>query len=314
MIRDVIGLSDTDSTCGSYDEWVEWYYNEPRYDNPAVALATAVSLFNIQLMDHNIKVFARNMNIPKDLVELLKMKNEYYWLHFTPANVSKHYFADVISCEGNIYTEGIPELKGVHFIASSIDRDVVKVRDMIMQAVTLSIRNNEQLDVYPLILATADVERKIINDIKSGNINIFKSEQIQGHTAYKLDKNRSPYSYHTRWIEIFGEKYGIPEEPPYMVIKVPTILDKKENINNWKAMFPNLADKITEYLSTSGKDTLSTFKIPMVIALDKGCPNELIEVIDKYRIIQDNCEVLYKTLETLGVYKKPNLIFSEMGY
>ena len=57
MLRDSIVLSDTDSTCGSYDKWVNWYYGEDVFHAESIGIAGAIMTINNQIMDHFIKVF-----------------------------------------------------------------------------------------------------------------------------------------------------------------------------------------------------------------------------------------------------------------
>ena len=42
MFRDCIVLSDTDSTCGSYDKWVEWYFGYPELSDKNIPISGAI--------------------------------------------------------------------------------------------------------------------------------------------------------------------------------------------------------------------------------------------------------------------------------
>lgn len=314
MIRESIVLSDTDSTCGSYDEWVEWYFGNTKYSAEAVALSATVMTINTQAIDHNIKVFAKNMNIESSLVEMLKMKNEFFWSSFTVANVSKHYYADTRIQEGNVFPESELELKGVHLISSAGNQMVTKEAHDMMMEINDVVNNGGELDPKYYINKVIAVEKKLINMVVSGDTTIFKTEKIKSPSSYKLDDNsKTPYFYHLLWNAVFKEKYGDPGEPEYMVLKVPTKLAKP---NDLKKYLNNLEDhkfkhNLIKVLSENNKTTLGIIRVPMAIAKGKGIPKELLEIVDIKRMIMDSLNVMYIALETIGIFNKKGMLISE---
>jgi len=124
MLRDCIVLSDTDSTVASYDQWSDWYFGKPTFGPEATQVTAVVMTITTQVMDHYIKMFASNMNVAKSNMNTLVMKNEFYWSSFSAANVSKHYYAQIIIQEGNVLPEPTLELKGVHLIASKSSKSI----------------------------------------------------------------------------------------------------------------------------------------------------------------------------------------------
>jgi len=317
MYRDVIVLSDTDSTCGSYDVWTEWYFGCNKFTPEAVALSAAVMTINTQVIDHNIRVFAKNMNIETELVSLLKMKNEYFWSVFITANVSKHYYANTWIQEGNVYDKAKLELKGVHFIASAGNQEIVSdIHDNIKKILT-TIENDETIDPIELIKQTSDLERSILKELESGSINFFKLDKIKEKSAYKLDDcTKTPYFHHLLWSEVFKDKYGTAGDPTYVTVKIPTVLKSRRALNDYLENIedPVIREKMTATVKKYGKVALGTLRVPLVIASGRGIPVEMIKAIDKHRMILDNLNILYIKLESLGIYRKPGLLFSEMGY
>ena len=315
-LRDAIVLSDTDSTCGAYDKWVEWYYGNIKFSNEAIALAGAVMTINTELMDHNIKLFAKNMNIADNLTDLLKMKNEFFWSVFISANVSKHYYANVIIQEGNVYGEPDLELKGVHFIASAVSRDVSKKAHNMLKEILHKLENNQTIDIADYVDRVIREEQNIIDTIRSGDINIYKKEKIKDKDSYKeKNPNKSPYFYHLLWKDLFADDYGYPGEPQYMVLKIPTIFKtpkimKDYIANNQDLMF---AKKLETIMHKYNKDKIGIFKVPIVIAGGRGIPKEVIDLIDIKKIVEDSLSSMYITLETIGIYRKDGMLFTEMN-
>jgi len=315
--RDVIVLSDTDSTCGSYDTWTNWYFGNTRFTPEAVALSAVVMTINTQVIDHNIKVFSKNMNIQDSLVDLLKMKNEYFWSAFITANVSKHYYANTWIQEGNVFAKPKLELKGVHLIASSANQDIVAKAHTDMKKLLTTIEEGGKLNPREVLTKVADMERSILVAIDTGDTNIFKLDKIKDAAAYKLeDKSKTPYFHHELWTKVFAEKYGDPGDPTYMTVKVPTVLKSARTLNLYIETIEDdvIREKLRGILASNKKTALGTYRVPLSIAGGKGIPKEIIQAVDRHRVVLDNLNVYYLQLETVGLYKKKSMLFSEMGY
>lgn len=309
MLRDAIVLSDTDSTCGSYDKWLEWYYGEPTFNAEAVGIANAIMTINTQVMDHHIKILAANMNIDKSMYETLKMKNEFYWSVFIATNVSKHYYAYTEIQEGNTFKESELELKGVHLIASSIKIEIKKLIHQIMKDLLNAIKNKETISLKNYIEKTIEIELGILNGIKSGNISYFKRIPIKGAKSYKQGPEQSPYQFHLLWEKIFADKYGSLGEPPYTFVKVPLIMDNKAKLNDFVESLTDtdIKLKFKEYFERKNLGTYTTIRIPMDIVTRKGLPEEIVKYVNTSNIIEDSLYALYMVLETLGFYRKPGM-------
>lgn len=314
--REVIVLSDTDSTCGSYDHWVEWYFGEDKFTPEAIALSASVMTINTQIMDHYLKILSKNMNIENKNIELLKMKNEYFWTVFTAANVSKHYYADTLIKEGNVYKSPELELKGVHFIASSASQDLVARTLNMIKDINATASSGEKLSLTKYVNEVADMERVLIKAIKDGGVGIFKREKIKQASSYKLGPDKSPYLYHLLWEEVFSEKYGISGDPEYMAIKIPTNINSKKDMADYinNIQDKDIANKLSNFMTKYGKEAIKTFRAPSAVIGNSGIPDELLSAVDIKRIIFDNLNMAYLTLETIGFYRKGDMILTEMGY
>lgn len=317
MLRDAIVLSDTDSTCGAYDTWVHWYYGNVKFSEEAVGLAATVMTINTQVMDHAIKIFARNMNISASAGDMLKMKNEYFWTVFVATNVSKHYFADTLIKEGNVYGVTKLELKGVHLIASAIDQDIVSRSQALIKEFNRAVSNNEPVDIRDYIDAVADIEIELLGRIKNGDVDIYKRDKIKEPGAYKIrDVTKNAYLHHILWMDVFASKYGDPGNPTYGVVKVPTMLDSKTKLNNYINNIddPDIKSKFKAFIAKYKKEAFGTFRPPVAIVAQEGIPKEIIAAIDIERIVLDSCNQMYMFLESIGFYRVPSMLIHEMGY
>lgn len=306
MLRDVIVLSDTDSTCGSYDQWVIWYFGEPKFTQEAISIAAVVMTYNGILIDHGLKLLARNMNVSEDRVNLLQMKNEYYWSIFVSTNVNKHYFANTLIQEGNVFKEPDLELKGVHLIGSATEQSIIKRVHSMIKDINTTVTSGEQLSIKKYVDIVKDLERDILNKINNGDITVYKNDKIKDAAAYTLSKDESPYSHHIMWESVFADKYGHTDKPTYMVLNIPTILTTKKSmidyINNVKD--EDIKNKWLYFIEKHNKKSLGTFRPPLTVVTEKGLPIEFIDAIDKKKVILNSLYSAYMVLETLGIYKK----------
>lgn len=316
MIRDSIVLSDTDSTCGSYDQWVDWILGDTYDSEKAACISAVVMTINTQAMDHNIKILAKNMNIQNELVDLLKMKNEFYWDVFTATNVNKHYYANVLVQEGNVFKEPDLEIKGVQLLASFANQDYInEIKKMIID-INQTVSKGEKIDLVKYIKKVADMEREILDKIKQGDTSIFRRDKIKSSDSYKSDLHLSPYAYHMLWEEVFSEKYGSAGIPTYMVVKIPLTTDSKkkmeEFINNIEDT--DIKEKLSNFCKKYNKPYIGTLKPSISILNSKGIPSEIVNIIDTDRIIKDNLNPAYMVLETLGFYLKDGKLLYQLGY
>ena len=315
--RRAIVLSDTDSTCGAYDDWVKWYYGVSDFtdDGKYIAVASSVMLIVTQVIDHYIKLLEGNMNVDINNMELLKMKNEFYWYSFTPMNQSKHYIADVAVKEGNVYEKSKKEVKGVHLLASQVAARYREVTESIITEIRAIGRTDKEIDLFYFVKKVADVERDIIQKIREGSLEIFSLNLIKPAKAYKLGPDRSPYFHHMLWTEVFSGKYGDAGEPAYHVIKVPVELTSKNELNEYIKTIEDkqIAGRLATFLANHNKNGIGMFMLPYLQVRSKGLPEEIFHCLNYHKLVTASCFAMYVLLESIGFYKPNDKLISELG-
>lgn len=314
MFRQCIVLSDTDSTCGSYDKWVEWYLGRLSFSEEAIPITGVIMSINSMVVEHGLRILSKNMNLPKERMEILKMKNEFYWPVFISTNKNKHYFANVLVQEGNVFKEPDLEIKGVHLIASAVDQTISKSIHAMIKEINTKLSNNEKISIKHYVDYIVSLEEQLLKRIDEGDVTIYKKDSIKEAKAYKLGAELSPYINHLLWKEVFEEKYGSPGDPPYMTIKIPTTLDSKRKMTDWLATVQDedIRNKLIAFLNKYNKPYFGTFRPPLAIVKSKGLPEEFLNCINKERIVLDNLNSAYLVLEALGYYKKNDTIISSI--
>lgn len=313
MRRRVVILSDTDSSCFTLDEWVDWYADGYKVTPTTIALASAITYIASEAIVNQLAILSKSMNVDDAQLDVLQMKNEWLWLTISPAEVSKHYFAWAVIQEGSVLTKPELDLKGVHLKNSAVPVEITKHAKDLINEICIKLSSNEKISFRDTMKEIIGVEERIIKSINLGEVTFFKRSKIKNDTAYAQERNKSPYQRHMFWNEVFGPKYGMLQEPPYDVIKVPTIIKTKTKLKEWITDIEDLElrGRLVNWLETFNKSNLPTIYISLDQAKGSGIPSEILKVIDIKRIVFD-CTMQHRILtQMLGVMLNENLLLKE---
>jgi len=313
MIRRSVVLSDTDSTMFSIDNWVEWYFGELRFDDEGFAASGAVMFIATQCIAHSLAVFSANMNVEREHLFTLAMKPEFVFPVFAQSAVAKHYYTIQYVKEGNVHKVPEMEIKGVHLKNSAAPREIVLAAAEKMKEILMRVMNGEKLSIIDNINEVVALETKITDSLNSGNVTYLKTSKIKQKEAYALSETESPFQHHTLWVEVFGPKYGVPEQPPYGVFKIPTTLDNKTRVKQWLDTMEDrdVAQRMGNWLAKMGKTTLGTMYVSISYAKSYGIPKEIVPIIDMKKIVLDLTNANRMILGTLGYCPKTNWLLRD---
>lgn len=313
MRRRVVVLSDTDSSCFTLDEWVTWYANGYQVTPSTIALASAITYIASEAIVNQLAILSKSMNVDDAQLDVLQMKNEWLWLTISPAEVSKHYFAWAVIQEGSVLTKPELDLKGVHLKNSAVPVEVTKHAKNLIESICIKLANNEKISFTETMKEIIQVENNIINSINSGEVTYLKRSKIKSDTAYSQEKTKSPYQRHMFWNDVFGPKYGMLQEPPYDVVKIPTTITSKTKIKEWLMDIEDLElrGRLANWLEAFNKTSLPTIYISIDQVKGRGIPPEITKVIDIKRIVFD-CTMQHRILtQMLGVLINDDLLLRE---
>lgn len=313
MRRRVVVLSDTDSSCFTLDEWVDWYKNGYEVSPTTIALASAITYIASEAIVNQLAILSKSMNVDDEQLDILQMKNEWLWLSISPAEVSKHYFAWAVIQEGSVLTNPELDLKGVHLKNSAVPVEITKHAKNLIESICVKLANNEKLNFSETMAEIISVENLIIDSINKGEVTFFKRSKIKAETAYSQDRTKSPYQRHLFWNDVFGPKYGVMQEPPYDVIKIPTVITSPTKLKAWLESIEDIAlrGRLMNWLETFNKKNLPTIYLNLDQAKGRGIPEEILRVIDVKRIVFD-CTMQHRILtQMLGVMINENLLLRE---
>ncbi len=301
--RRTVVLSDTDSTCFTMDEWVTWYKGKYYVDDSSIALAGLITYIASQAIVNTLAIVSKNMNIREDLINTLSMKSEYLWRSFIPTSVSKHYFAQTIVQEGNVYKEPETERKGVHLRNSAVPKVAINHGNALMDYILNCGTENKNVSFKYVVSEIIKMEKTIIDSVMKGEAVYLKKSKIKSKEAYAQDEMKSPYQRHQLWVDVFEPKYGSIGDTPYDVVKIPTTVTSRPLLISWLESIEDieLKERLTIWLEKYNKKDLPTFYINESYVQGNGIPNEISSVIDIKRIVFDTTMQHRLILETLGV-------------
>lgn len=313
MRRRVVVLSDTDSTCFTLDEWITWYKGTYQVDDSSIALSGCLCYMAAQSIVNSLASMSKSMNIEDELLNTLALKSEYLWLSFSPATVSKHYYASTAVQEGNVFKEYDTELKGVHMKNSAVPKNVINDSKDIIKYILDNVSYGKNINLNYVIKRISDLEKDVINSVKRGEAVYLKKSKIKSKEAYAQDEFKSPYQRHQLWIDVFEPKYGAIDPPPYDVVKIPTKITSRPLLVEWlnRINDEELRTRLSTWLEKYNKKDLPTFYISETYVKGNGIPEEIAMIIDIERIVFDMTMQHRLVLETLGVMINQDKIISE---
>jgi len=302
-IRRTAIVSDTDSTIFTVQDWTTWYSGQLDFTEQSTDVASIVVYFTSQLVKHYLAVMSGNMGIVPEKIHTVSMKNEYMFPVFALTPRAKHYYACMSAREGNVYVEHETEIKGVSLKSSKVPDEVMRGANELIEHIMAKIKNCEEIDLQQILKDVADREREIERSIRTGETRYLTTAQVKAPEFYAKPES-SPYGHYVMWQDVFADKYGNTEAPPFFAIKASVAANNKTKFAEWIASIEDrdLANRLETWAKKYGKETMTTIMLPASIVQSGGVPKEITDIIDVRKIIYNTMEAYYLILESLGYY------------
>lgn len=314
MVRRSIVISDTDSTCCAYDEWVKWYSGNLEHNDDNLRVASSVMSMTSIFIGHGLKILSANIKTSPENMDRLQMKNEFYWPSFTVANTTKHYFALTTISEGVVFPKAKREKKGVHLIASKSPVKIRSVIDGMIDDINLSLIENGKIELNKYIKQACQLEKDMLQDFKDGKTYMFTKDSIKEAGTYKGDPEKSKYRDYYLWRDVFEKKYGSIGKPPFVTysVKVKDGIEISDMVEHISKQDPMMAEALKEHCMKTKRKELKTLRIPKLIADKKGLPKEILDLVDIKNAIEISTNGVYVILGAIGYLKKPGYLLSDL--
>lgn len=300
-VRDCVLTSDTDSSIYTVDEMIDAYTSD---QHSGIMLNGVLTYFIRMISVDQHAQLSKNMNVSKRNLNLLNMKNEYFFGAYITTLMSKHYYAIQRMVEGVINKKPEMEIKGVHLKSSKIAFSIKEKAQELMKEVIETIEGRKEMDAAQVLFDIAEMERGVINDIQNGVWKWLTRDTIKGYKAY-TNPYSEKYLYHDMWSNVFADKYGHAPELPYVGVKMSVDLGSKTKLNDWIENIedPEIKERLAHWVIERGKDKLSNLYIPMERLQNLGgIPPEFLQAIDYRTVIKQNFKSIYEVLHSTGLY------------
>lgn len=297
--------SDTDSTIFTVQHWTLWYRGKLDFTKESEDIASTMVYLAGQLIRHVLATTSGAMGVSKQYVNKLSMKNEYYFPVFSLTSRAKHYYAYRAAQEGNVLKELETEIKGVALRNSNVPPEITNKAHALIRYIMDTVMAGQLMNASSVLRYVAKVEDGIRQDVLSGGYSLLSKMQIKGEDAYKNPES-SNFLHYDMWESVFADTYGHAPAPPYVAVKVPVELGRKQDVEQWLKEMDNpaIADRMRAWMEKTNKTTMAVLMLPEQVLAMRGIPKEVVSAVNIRPLIVQTVEAFYLILESIGIFMK----------
>jgi len=306
-LRDVVVVSDTDSTIFTTDDWVQRLGDGSSFSDLGVSVgATATFLFSSHLA-HNLALLSRHLGVQDDKLFMLTMKGEFYQPVLGVTSMTKHYFSYTGACEGDVYEKYAFDVKGVNLKNSTHPKELTEGNAAYIRLLMDAVVEERKLSMLEIMELPMLAANKVRQSLLAGETKYLTGREVKPATAYK-NPDSSVFIQKKLWDTVYGKELGLADTPPYRVVKVPLVFGpSKAKFESWLLTLPDEKQELfRKALSQAGKTSLTSIYPPHAVVNGVGVPKELVSVMD---IGKYECELMtgyLSVLETIGIFIRNN--------
>lgn len=304
MLRETILTSDTDSAIMTMQYWTKRITGSYNFENESYVVSFNLIYFVSESIANSFGKMCANMGVPSELIDQLGAKNEFAFPVYCLSESMKHYFAEKTLEEGRVLDEPELEKKGVGYISARHAAGIAEEHDeYIIKDIIGNVKEKVFLTANDVLERPIKIEKNIREKIRTGQI-IYQTLDIKTSASYKRLEQDATYKQYLMWNEVFGQVYGISDAPPYTAYKIPVVLNKKRHIQAWidEIEDRSIAAKLKNFIETQSINAWSSLLVPVQIAILKGIPKEIIQVVDEKRAVSQIMGPFYLALGGLGFF------------
>ena len=292
--REIVAISDTDSTMFTMEWWVEAIFGYKSMKPEATRLAFGLVFVVTGMVAHLLAKLSAQLGVKEDKLRILAMKNEFYFKVLVSTTRAKHYWAAQSAQEGNYFPEYKLERKGVALRGSAVPQEIRNLGEEFMRYTIDQVIAEKPIDLAGKLKEFADIEREIINSIRRGEGTYTNSVRVKSQSSYKNGTSAAWVQYEM-WEAVFAESYGKAPPPTYSAIKVSLNCPNITSIKEWAASMEDrgLAERLLKYCEDNKKTTITSIYIPAIIVEELGIPEDIIRGVDYRKIISTNMSPFY---------------------
>lgn len=289
--------ADTDSSIFTTQEWIQWYTGSLKRTETADAVWYLITYMGCQCIAHSLAMLSANMNVERQVVFRISMKNEYAFPQFAITGASKNYFCNMSMREGNVFEKMELDVKGVGLRGSEYPPITLERTDALMVEILGKINDSILIDEVELLNRISSWEKETVRSILNGEYTFLKSSNINPNTVNEI--------YYNFWEYVLSDKYGTAGELPVPTVSVNLTLNNKTDLINFTKSLnekdPDMARKFASWIDKNRRTNLTSMRFPVMNLAGLGIPPEFREVVDYRKIVYQVSKPFYMILETLGL-------------
>lgn len=297
MRRNIVIISDTDSTIFECSSWDKYYRGfQDGLDKSSYHVTSLCIYWLHHTVVHALKRFSTYFGVDPTQRSRLAMKNEFLYPVVLIYPLKKTYAGLQLIQEGVIFKDPEPDIKGGQLRSSAIAKPALDfVRDLLIEDV-LKPTITSRISGNAIIEKVVEFERNIIKGIQAGQVTFMKVTSLGMEYEYK-DPGRTPVIQAWKlWQAVFAKKYG-DMNPPLKVPMIPINQPNSSYLDWLKKESPAIFQKLGEYLSVNG-----TLPNNMIInPAMESIPEEIRPLIDIRSIVHAAMKPTYQTLSVLKI-------------
>lgn len=310
-------VSDTDSIMINMNPYVSnlyklhcIYHNKPienekhvtfHNENLGFKITNIISHLCIHATDIAGDIFCKQGNVPSELRKWIEMKNEFLFKRLVMYRTTKkNYVCHTILREGK-YVDKIATT-GIKLNSSIINPEI---KDRIMNVIENDILKSENINPVKILREVKEIEKFIINKVKSGDLSYGKKSRFSGINAYKktgwIQNNVGRSS--VLWNMLYPENKI--ENGDYTYI-FNTNLFTKSDAYQLSLSHPEIYDKLVKYVFENkdepdlAKYGLKSIAIPLSESI-KSIPDWIIPYIRYDDLTNKQLQSIITLLPSVGL-------------
>lgn len=331
--RDVIVISDTDSTflyLGPYTDWYKTQSGKEKLERiERINCSNVFTYLSAKLVKKVFMNVTKNLNVPEKERDMIDMKNEFYYSRLSISENKKQYGGLCDSKEGKVYDVAKLDVKGLSIKKVSTPKIA---RNSFLSILENDILKCEVLNPKVVFEKFIKFEREIKSSLQKGETKFSRPSKYSSFRIYKLPYQMQVVRGVFLWNALYPENsitefsnvnmFRLSSMKPEVACNFFKKLGKSEEVQNMIKNIQKMEYEIKVKKSIES-DIKSIDDIPLrdidIICLPKNVeslPKELIPLINIPEIIDRNMKngnillniVGYKTLKSLKYDSYSNIV------
>lgn len=306
--REAVLYIDTDSNFIALNRWVqqiqhEFFHDDFKQDRKEFTFicANIITIFLTEVVDRNLKMYAKNCGISDKWAEYLSMKNEFFFWRILFGDVKKRYIDLQMIQEGKLLKDGkgIPEIKGYDF-RKSVTKEFV--RDFYTDLCMNEILSPDTIDLRKILHDIDGLKREIRRSMEAGESMYFKQANVNSPEHYADPLRITGIKGVMLWNALCPE-YAIELPSDVDLIPIRNLSSKKNR--EWFAQaYPDVYARLEKEIFNNRNQNIASMTLN-VIAKPKNnnipMPDWLKDIMDVNKIVNSTIKLINPIMESLGM-------------